>query len=110
MNISDCYFHDPVDYIVNPKKKYTCQEVLRMVKWAQIHNQGLVAIADRNLSHILHFRKKPQTGLSTSCIVLLPSESTIITEFLVLSFHQWTETALILSELYNYLLICICAD
>lgn len=43
------------------------------------------------------FQEKPQTELSTSCSLLLPSES-IIREFLVLSFHQWTDSCPVHSE------------
>ena len=44
--------------IVNPGKNYICQNDLLMVNWAQIHNQSLVAVAERGLSHTA-FWKKP---------------------------------------------------
>ena len=36
-----------------------------MVNWTQIHNQSVTAIVYRGLSHMLHFREEPQTGLSS---------------------------------------------
>lgn len=102
----DCNFHDLVYDIVNPEKKCLRQEALRAVNWTQTHNQSGVGAADR----AQHCREKPGTELSASCTVLLLSESTTVREFLVSSFHQWSETCPIQSEPHDYILICISAN
>lgn len=56
---------------VNPQKEYICQERLLVVNWAQLHKWPLAAIADTGLLCTVHFREKPHTELSTSCIGLL---------------------------------------
>lgn len=42
--------------VINLKKEYVCHGGRLVINWA--HNQGLAAIADRILSHTLHFSEK----------------------------------------------------
>lgn len=41
--------------VINLKKEYICQGLL-VINWA--HNRSLAAIADRILTHTLHFSEK----------------------------------------------------
>lgn len=93
----------------NLKKDYICQEGVIVVNWAQIHNQSLEAIADRGFPCAVHFREKPQTELPSFGTVFLPSEFTLVREFLVSSSNPWAETCLILL-LHSYIFICIYTD
>lgn len=64
--------------IVDCRKKY-----IFVVRWAQMHNQSLAAIADEGLARALHFREESQTELPS----LLHCTAAIRKEFLKSSFY-----------------------
>lgn len=77
-----------------------------MVDWVQIHNKNLAAIADKGLSHRLLSGKNCRLNLSL-LLVLLPVESILMKEFLMLHFNQGAETCPVHLKLQSYNLICI---
>lgn len=58
-----------------------------MVNWAQFITRVQQPLLKKAF-HIMHFRGKPQIELPAFCIIFLPSELTLIKEFLVSSFIQ----------------------
>lgn len=66
-----------------------------------VNNESLAAIYWQGLLVYSVHQEEPQTELLASWIMpcsITPSESTIIREFQVLSFNQWTETFMIQSN------------
>lgn len=57
-----------------------------------------------------HAGKSPKLSCQASCTEFLPSEPTLIREFLELYFDQWAKTCSIQSELHSYILICMYID
>lgn len=92
-SLSNCYDPDTVMCRlhvfsfedVGPEEGSVCQGLL-VVGGAQIHNQRLVATTDRGPPHTLHLREKPPADLPASCTVVPSAETTLIKEFLVVSF------------------------
>lgn len=82
---------------MDPKREYIGQEG-SVVNWAQIHNQSLRVVA---------FHRKAGDKFQFSCNVFLPTEQTLIKEFLESSFIQWARIYPIQSELCSYTLIGI---